>query len=128
MDRYGSDLRPRIITRLDKITPTMKNAREYTCKPFKKHHEEQLKLVSSFDWVDFAKLSDVQEIITSILSDENATDYMDETRIRVIAELTERRIRNIESLAMSHTRVQSITTEDDVEEDIAEDYGPKMEM
>ena len=112
----------------DKITPTMKNAREYTCKPFKKHHEEQLKLVSSFDWVDFAKLSDVQEIITSILSDENATDYMDETRIRVIAELTERRIRNIESLAMSHTRVQSITTEDDVEEDIAEDYGPKMEM
>ena len=53
---------------------------------------------------------------------------MDETRIRVIAELTERRIRNIESLAMSHTRVQSITTEDDVEEDIAEDYGPKMEM
>ena len=112
----------------DKITSTMKNAREYTCKPFKKHHEEQLKLVSSFDWVDFAKLSDVQEIITSILSDENATDYMDETRIRVIAELTERRIRNIESLAMSHTRVQSITTEDDVEEDIAEDYGPKMEM
>lgn len=99
--------------------------------PFTKsaHHQDKVKtLVSSFDWVDFAKLSDVQEIITSILSDENATDYMDETRIRVIAELTERRIRNIESLAMSHTRVQSITTEDDVEEDIAEDYGPKMEM
>ncbi len=93
-----------------------------------KHHEEQQKLVSTFDWIDFSRLSDVRDIIMSILSDENATDYMDETRIRVIAELTERRIHNVESLAMSHTRVQSITTEDDVEEDIAEDYGPKMEM
>lgn len=27
--------------------------RDITCKPFKKHHIEQLKLVSSFGWIDF---------------------------------------------------------------------------
>lgn len=112
----------------DKITPAMKNAGEYICKPFKKHHEEQLKLVSSFDWIDFAKLSDVREVVTDILSDENAADYMDEVRIRVIAELTQRRIGNIESLAGNYTGVRIITTEDDVEEDVAEDYSPKKGM
>lgn len=112
----------------DRITQMMRNEKETVCKPFKKHHEEQLKLVSSFDWIDFSKLNDVKEMIVDILSDEQAKAYMDDTRIETIAELTERRIRNLESLAMSHTHRQVISTEDDVEEDIAEDYGPKMTM
>ena len=32
--------------------------REIICKPFKKSHDEQLKLVSSFDWIDFRLLQD----------------------------------------------------------------------
>lgn len=83
----------------DKNAYTMKSANEYVCKPFKKSHAEQVRIVSSFAWVDFAKLSDVKEIIIRILSDENARNFMDETRIETIAELTERRIRNVESLA-----------------------------
>ena len=102
--------------------------KDVVCKPFKKHHAEQLKLVSSFDWIDFEKLSDVKDMIIDILSSDGAENYLDENRIRVIAEMTERRIRNLEMLAMSTTPTRGMTTEDDVEEDIAEDYGPKMNL
>lgn len=32
-----------------------------TCKPFKDRHEEQIKLVSSFDWLDLSKLDGIEE-------------------------------------------------------------------
>ena len=105
----------------DKTIPLMKDRDEIICKPFKKHHDEQLKLVSSFDWIDFDALSDVPEIITRILSYEQAADYMDEKRIRTICDLTEQRIRNLEVFAKSHSK-QVLSTDDDVKENIAADY------
>lgn len=107
----------------DKSIPMMRDASEIVCKPFKKLHAEQLKLVSSFNWIDFNALSDVGDMITKILSDENAKDYMEENRIRVIAELTERRIGFIESLAKSRTYKQTVTTDDEVGENVAAKYG-----
>lgn len=107
----------------DKSVPLMMNAREVICKPFKKHHEEQLKLVSSFGWIDFAKLNDVPDMIVSVLSDENARDYMDENRIRAIAELTRKRIGHLKQLAGSHERTQTIDLNYEVTENIAEDYN-----
>ena len=109
----------------DKSVPMMRDGSEVVCKPFKKHHEEQLKLVSSFDWIDFSALSGVGEMITEILSDENAKDYMEENRIRVIAELTERRIKNLQTLSNSKTHKQTITTDDEVGKNIAASYGDK---
>ncbi|MFQ7748767.1 MAG: hypothetical protein ACLRJV_16545 [Eubacteriales bacterium] len=32
-----------------------------TCKPFKDRHEEQIKLVSSFDWLDLSRLDSIEE-------------------------------------------------------------------
>ena len=110
----------------DKSVPMMRDGSEVICKPFKKHHEEQLKLVSSFDWIDFSALIGVGKMITEILSDENAKDYMEENRIRVIAELTERRIKNLEALANSKTRKQTITTDDEVGKNIAASYEDKQ--
>ena len=97
-----------------------------------------MKLISIYIWIgnmaqfrpeinDFSRLSDVREVISGILSDENARDYMDENRINVIAELTEHRIRNVQMLAQSKTRVRRITTEDDVTEDVAENYVGSVE-
>lgn len=106
----------------DKSVPLMMNAREVICKPFKKHHEEQLKLVSDFGWIDFAKLYDVPDMIVSVLSDENARDYMDESRIRAIAELTRKRIDYLKQFAGSHERKQTIDLNDEVTENVAEDY------
>jgi hypothetical protein len=112
----------------DKLPAQMRLENNVICKPFKKHHAEQLKLVSSFDWIHFEALSDVKEMIIGILSAEDAKDYLDENRVRVIAEMADRRIRNLQMLAMSHTHVQNLSTDDDVEEDIAENYGPKMNL
>ena len=106
----------------DKSVPLMMNAREVICKPFKKHHEEQLKLVSSFDWIDFAKLDDVPNMIVGVLSDKNARDYIDGNRIRAIAELTGKRIEHLKQLARSHERTQTIDLNDEVPENVAEDY------
>ncbi len=107
----------------DKSVPMMRDGSEVICKPFKKHHEEQLKLVSSFDWIDFSALSGTGEMIKKILSDENAIDYMEESRIRIIAELTERRIKNLETFAGSKTRRQTVNTKDEVGENTAASYG-----
>ena len=40
----------------DKLTPQILSARAIECKPFKKTHHEQLKLVTSFGWIDFDRL------------------------------------------------------------------------
>ncbi len=113
----------------DKLAGQIRAGRDITCKPFKKHHVEQLKLVSSFEWIDFDRLRDVGKIITDVLSADQARELIDESRISAIAEAAERRIQTLESFAM----VQGITsptnsTEDDVEENVAEDYTPQMGM
>ena len=112
----------------DKTVPLMLDKSETVCKPFKKHHDEQLKLVSTFDWIDFDALSDVKDLIVDMLSEEKAKVYMDDVRTNMIATLTERRIRNLENLAMLAGRVQVIDNDDEVGNNIAADYGPKMSM
>ena len=44
----------------DKLTPQILSARAIECKPFKKTHHEQLKLVTSFGWIDFDRLRGVE--------------------------------------------------------------------
>lgn len=110
----------------DKLANQIRSGRDIICKPFKKHYEEQLKLVSSFEWIAFEKLSDVRELITDTLMAGEASDYIDEIRVKAIADAVEKRIRHVSELAISHTLMQTITTEDDVEDNIAEDYSTKM--
>ena len=110
----------------DKLANQIRSGKDITCKPFKKHHEEQLKLVSSFDWINFGRLSDVAELITETFTTDDASDYMDEARVSAIVDTVRKRIRQVEELAMVHTHAEVMSTEDDVEENIAETYGPKM--
>ena len=109
----------------DKSVPMMHDESETICKPFKRHHSEQLKLVSSFGWIDFSALSDVGEMIERILSDENAKDYMEEKRVHTIADLTERRIKILQSVAGEKRRTQIISTDDEVGENVAASYDDK---
>lgn len=112
----------------DKMPAQMRSEKEVQCKPFKNHHKEQLKLVSSFDWINFDALSDVKELITKVLSCKDAADYIDANRIRAITTGVERRISNLQQLAMAYTHVQEDFAEDDVVEDIAEDYTHGISM
>jgi len=106
----------------DKIPPLMRQRDEIVCKPFKKHHDEQLKLVTSFDWIDFSALADIRDVIIHILSDENAVDYLDEKRITVIADLAEQRVKNLSLFAQSNTGHVEDSVMDDVNQNIAADY------
>ncbi len=108
----------------DKVAGQISTGRDVECKPFKKHHAEQLKLVSDFSWIDFDRLADVDET----LSAEGAKEYMDESRIKAITETVNRCIQNLMQLSMTQAPALTDSTEDDVEEDIAEDYSSKMTM
>lgn len=112
----------------DKLPAQMYSEDAYECKPFKKHHSSQIQLVTSFDKIDFTKLADVEELIRSTFSSEEAKKYIDDSRIEAIAKSTMKRIEKLEGLAMTQKNDQDISTDDDVEENIAEDYSPKMSM
>ena len=99
-----------------------------TCKPFKKTHGEQLKLVSSLEWFEASKLDGIEDEILEVFSDDKAAQYIDTERAKIIAAEVRNRIETVESMAMSHTQSYDISsTEGDVEEDVAESYGMKME-
>jgi len=110
----------------DKLPGQIRSGRDVTCKPFKNHHEEQVKLVTSFAWIDFEKLGSVKELIQETLSNPNAADYMDEARIKAIQDSVEKRILQLQRMAMTHVPMQKISTKDDVEKNVAEDYTQTM--
>ncbi|MGO4948489.1 HipA domain-containing protein [Blautia sp. Sow4_E7] len=95
--------------------------REIICKPFKKTHDEQLKLISSFDWIDFGQLQDVGAIIRQVFGDERVSNFIDQKRIDVIVQSTEKRIQKLQAFA-NQKKIYSISTENDVTENIAENY------
>lgn len=113
----------------DKMAVQIRNERDVVCKPFKKHHSEQIKLVHSFDWVDFNALADVGELIRSTLSEGQAKDYVGSERIEAIADTVTNRIHTMQEMRLTQRDSHAITsTADDVEENIAEDYTPKLTM
>ena len=76
----------------------IRNGKDIKCKPFKSHHEEQLKLVTDFSWIDFDSLKDVDRPIANTLSSDGANEYIDENRIDAIIESVCQRIDNLSKL------------------------------
>ena len=114
----------------DKMAGEIRAERGIVCKPFKRHHEEQLKLVTSFDWIQFENLVDVKDMICKVLSDEQAQEFMDERRVMAIADSVEKRIQKLKEVAVGVSgKIINInaqnSTQDDVEKNIAEDYTEK---
>ena len=66
------------------------------------------------------------EVIKEVLSSDGAEEYIDESRINAITDGIEKRIEMLRQLAFSERPVQADTAEDDVAEDIAEDYTMNM--
>ena len=63
-----------------------------------------------------------------MFSNDKAAEYIDAERAKAIAAEVRNRIETVESMAMSHTQSYDISsTEGDVEEDVAESYGMKIE-
>lgn len=113
----------------DRTAPRIGVERDIVCKPFKKHHAEQLKLVSSFDWVDPDALADIGTLIWGALTDDRARELVGGDRIEAIASAAEKRTHILRELAMAQQPSGLVSdAEGDVEEDIAADYTPKMTM
>ena len=52
----------------DKLTAQIRSGRNITCKPFKKTHQDQLRLVTSFDWLDLSKLGGIEQDIREVFA------------------------------------------------------------
>ena len=52
------------------------------CKPFKNGHEEQIKLVASFDWLDLSKLDGIEEAWMELT---RGAPFLDESRRNAVA-------------------------------------------
>lgn len=112
----------------DKLPGQMSSEKNVPCKPFKNHHSEQLKLVTDFSWINFDALKDMGAVIETVLTVAGADEYMDAARIRSIADGMTRRIENVCLLAVAQAPKQEDSTEDDVQEDIAQSYGSNLEI
>lgn len=113
----------------DRNAARIRVGNDIVCKPFKKQHEDQLKLVTSFDWINFHALADVGDLIRRVMSGEQAGDFVGADRIEAVVQTVEKRIHALQDLAMTYGQKNEIDSiEGDVEEDIAEDYTPKMTM
>ena len=100
---------------------------EIKCKPFKKTHGEQLKLVTSFDWLDLSKLEGIEDVFSSVMSDPRTQKYVDAQRMEMISHELRQRIDRLAQIIQSQTPVNEMDMNDnDVDEDEAESYGMEM--
>ena len=100
---------------------------EIKCKPFKKTHGEQLKLVSSYDWLDLSKLGGIEEVFRSVMSDERTFLFSGPRRMEAVAFELRKRIDRLAEIIQSQTPVtQMDMSKDDIYEDEAESYGMEM--
>lgn len=103
----------------DKLAGQILSGKDIECKPFKKRHEDQIKLVRSFDWIDFAALTGIEDEIDTILVE--AKQFVEETRRDAIIKSVTKRISALKELASEH-RPQRDDLSEDVSADVAEEY------
>lgn len=107
----------------DKLTPQIRSGRNIICKPFKKTHQDQLRLVTSFDWLDLSKLDGVDQDIREVFA--GAEEFIDKERVEAIIASVNQRIQMLETFVLTQ-QPQEDSTENDVERNVAAEYGMKM--
>ena len=110
----------------DKLTSQIPSA-DITCKPFKKTHGEQLKLVSDISWLDLSKLEGIDDEISEILSDDKIGKFIDDDRANMIVSQIRKRIDRLSEIVMTQKSSQDMSSEGDVDEAQATSYGLTIE-
>lgn len=108
----------------DKVTAQIRSGRNITCKPFKRSHQDQLRLVTSFDWLDLSELQGIDRDIREVFT--GAEEYVDRYRVEAIAASVNQRIQMLETFILTQ-QPQMDSTEDDVEENVAAEYEIKSQ-
>ena len=104
----------------DKLTPQIRSGRNITCKPFKRTHQDQLRLVTSFDWLDLSKLDGVDQDIREVFA--GAEEFIDKERVEAIIASVNQRVQLLATFILTQ-QPQMDSTENDVEENAAAEYG-----
>ena len=107
----------------DMLTPQIRSGRNVTCKPFKRTHQDQLRLVTSFDWLDLSKLDDVDQDIREVFT--GAEEFIDKERVEAIVASVNQRVQLLATFILTQ-QPQMDSTENDVEENVAAEYGMKL--
>lgn len=81
----------------DQISNMISPKSEQPSKPFRSKHEEQIKLVSDFDWLDFAALKGIDEEYAEILKQGR---YIDDQRRGTLCYALSARVGQLEKLVM----------------------------
>jgi hypothetical protein len=79
----------------DRVSGAIRPRSEQKSKPFRSKHGEQIELVTSFDWLDFAALRGVDEECDEILSQ---SPYIEDNRRKVLCYALHERITMLERL------------------------------
>ncbi len=109
----------------DKSETQIKTEKDIECKPFKKTHKEQLKLVKDFSRIDFAKLESVGDIILNTFAEDKNSVWISKERAEIIKNAVDKRIKGLQDFIQEHT-VTEDNTDNDVEENTAADYTMKL--
>ena len=95
---------------------------EIKCKPFKKHHSEQIKLVSDFSRYDFSKLDGIENDIREVLKDQKTE------RVELISEAVRNRIETLKLMAVQQNVKEVNSFNDEYTEEVtAEEYNINMD-
>lgn len=107
----------------DKPLGLINTGTKVVCKPFKSSHEEQIKLVTDFDWLDFSALSGLDEELREIV---RGSLFVDDARCEALCIGLNHRIKLLEKAVLSmKEQVFFDDTQFDVKKDIA--YSGKSE-
>ncbi|MCL1990574.1 MAG: HipA domain-containing protein [Defluviitaleaceae bacterium] len=99
----------------DQFTHMMGSTKRLACKPFKSNHENQLKLVTSFNWLKLEQLSDIEDEIRALFIDSL---YIDETRREQIIDLLKIRISKLKTYVEQFSK-----SVDDVKDDVTQNMA-----
>lgn len=86
-------------------------------KPFKTDHNEQIKLVSSFEWLDLSKLKDIDEEYYELLKD---SPFVDAPRCDALCYALRKRIEMLSDIVVRHTKYSVM---DDITNEVREDIA-----
>lgn len=101
----------------DRPTGLIRAGVKTVCKPFKSSHEEQIELVTDFDWLDFSALAGIEEEWREIVKD---SVFIDAARCDAVALAIRERCRMLEEAALlSRRQIFTDSTKFDVKENTA---------
>ena len=101
----------------DHLTHEIGKTTRLGCKPFKNKHDEQIKLVESFDWLDLSKLTGIDEEVGELLKDAISIDG---ARKDEIIRALKIQISKLDQIIANHSNIYQV---DNIKHDVTKDIA-----